>query len=166
MRGKRFDFFSIAWIWLVSFYFCFMKFPISLFPNFQLFIVCIWSLYSFHHFEGWFFKLWQKSYRYLSTKQFSIESISGVIHPFRFGKNGEFFLRNTNDKVLLFDASTQELKKLEIKDLYHFRVIISLHTYVESLFRINGIQEVKKHIIHQPVEDTWNGYWMRRWMWS
>ncbi|MFQ6647118.1 hypothetical protein Gotur_019251 [Gossypium turneri] len=40
------------------------------------------------------------------------------------------------------------LKELEINTyLDHFRFAISLHAYLESLVRINGIQEVEKYVI-------------------
>ncbi|TYJ16447.1 hypothetical protein E1A91_A10G254200v1 [Gossypium mustelinum] len=60
-----------------------------------------------------FFDLWVTS-EGVWTKQFNIKSISRVVHPLGFGKNGDLFLRDTNNEVLLFDASTQELKELEI----------------------------------------------------
>ncbi|KAK8334350.1 hypothetical protein V6Z11_A10G270300 [Gossypium hirsutum] len=104
------------------------------------------------------FDLWVTS-EGVWTKQFNIKSISGVVNPLGFGKNGDLFLRDTNDEVLLFDASTQELKELEINTyLDHFRFAISLHAYLESLVRINGIQEVEKHIIRQPTRDALNEY--------
>ncbi|KAK5795519.1 hypothetical protein PVK06_036787 [Gossypium arboreum] len=40
------------------------------------------------------------------TKQFSIESIPGVVNPLGFWKNDELFLLNTNYEVVLFDPST------------------------------------------------------------
>ncbi|MBA0672007.1 hypothetical protein Goklo_007364, partial [Gossypium klotzschianum] len=46
------------------------------------------------------------------TKQFSIESIPGIVRPLGFWENGEMFLLNTNYEVVLFDPSTQELKVL------------------------------------------------------
>ncbi|PPD70859.1 hypothetical protein GOBAR_DD32269 [Gossypium barbadense] len=82
---------------------------------------------------GMSFDLWVTS-EGVWTKQFSIESISGVLHPLGFGKNGELFLRDTNNEIVLFDLSTQELKELEINTyLDHFQESISLHAYVESL---------------------------------
>ncbi|KAA3481918.1 F-box protein CPR30-like [Gossypium australe] len=100
------------------------------------------------------FDLWVTS-EGVWTKQFNFKSISGVVRLLGFGKNGDLFLRDTNDEVLLFDASTQELKELEINTyLDHFRFAISLHAYVESLVRINGIQKLKKHIIRQPARDA------------
>ncbi|KAA3482117.1 F-box protein CPR30-like [Gossypium australe] len=104
------------------------------------------------------FDLWVTS-EGVWTKQFNIKSISGVVRPLGFGKNGDLFLRDTNDEVLLFDASTQELKKLEINTyLDHFRFAISLHAYFESLVRINGIQEVEKYVIRQPTRNESNEY--------
>ncbi|TXG74612.1 hypothetical protein ES288_1Z027100v1 [Gossypium darwinii] len=105
------------------------------------------------------FDLWVTS-EGVWTKQFNIKSISGVVRPLGFGKNGDLFLRDTNDEVLLFDASTQELKELQINTyLDHFRFTISLHAYLESLVRINGIQEnIEKHVIRQPARDASNEY--------
>ncbi|KAA3481919.1 F-box protein CPR30-like [Gossypium australe] len=95
------------------------------------------------------FDLWVTS-KGVWTKQFNIKSISGVVRPLGFGKNGDLFLRDTNDEVLLFNTSTQELKRLEINTyLDHFRFNISLHAYFESLVRINGIQEVEKYVVRQ-----------------
>ncbi|TYJ16448.1 hypothetical protein E1A91_A10G254300v1 [Gossypium mustelinum] len=95
----------------------------------------------------------------LWTKQFNIKSISGVVRPLGFGKNGDLFLRDTNDEVLRFDASTQELKELEINTyLDHLRFSISLHAYLESLVRINGIQEIEKYVIRQPTKNASNEY--------
>ncbi|TYH51866.1 hypothetical protein ES332_D10G310000v1 [Gossypium tomentosum] len=105
------------------------------------------------------FDLWVTS-EGVWTKQFNIKSISGVVRPLGFGKNGDLFLRDTNDEVLLFDASTQELKELQINTyLDHFRFTISLHAYLESLVRINGLQEnIEKHVIRQPARDASNEY--------
>ncbi|KAK8277594.1 hypothetical protein V6Z12_D10G280400 [Gossypium hirsutum] len=104
------------------------------------------------------FDLWVTS-EGVWTKQFNIKSISGVVHPLGFGKNGDLFLRDKNDEVLLFDASTEELKELEINTyLDHFRFAISLHAYLESLVRINGIQEVEKYVIRQPTRNASNEY--------
>ncbi|TXG75095.1 hypothetical protein ES332_1Z016400v1 [Gossypium tomentosum] len=89
------------------------------------------------------FDLWVTS-EGVWTKQFNIKSIPGVVHPLGFGKN-----------VLVFDASTQELKELEINTyLDHHRFAISLHTYLESLVHINGIQEVEKYVIRQPTRNA------------
>ncbi|MBA0670768.1 hypothetical protein Goklo_029790 [Gossypium klotzschianum] len=108
---------------------------------------------------GMSFDLWIRS-EGVWTKQFSIESISGAVYPLGFGKNDEFFLRNTNNEVLLFDPSTQELNKLETNTyLDNFLYSISLihvYVYVESLIRINRIQEPKEHIIRQPTGDVSN----------
>ncbi|XP_017604765.1 F-box/kelch-repeat protein At3g06240-like [Gossypium arboreum] len=91
------------------------------------------------------------------TKQFSIESIPGVVNPLGFWKNDELFLLNTNYEVVLFDPSTQELKVLGINTyLDHHREYVSLFFYAESLVSINGIQEHKDHIIHQLVGDASN----------
>ncbi|MBA0786308.1 hypothetical protein Gotri_027064, partial [Gossypium trilobum] len=108
---------------------------------------------------GMSFDLWITS-EGVWTKQISIKSISGAVYPLGFGKNDELFLRNTNNEVLLFDPSTQELKKLEINIyLDNFLYSISLlHVYVESLVRINRIQEPKEHIIRQPTRDISNKY--------
>ncbi|KAB2063889.1 hypothetical protein ES319_A10G249200v1 [Gossypium barbadense] len=103
------------------------------------------------------FDLWVTS-EGVWTKQFNIKSISGVVYPLGFGKNGDLFLRDTNDEVL-FDASTLEIKKLEINTyLDHFWFAISLHAYLESLVRINGIQEVEKYVIRQPTRNASNEY--------
>ncbi|XP_040959662.1 putative F-box protein At1g47790 isoform X3 [Gossypium hirsutum] len=89
------------------------------------------------------------------TKQFSIESIPGVVDPLGFWKNNELFLLNTNYEVVLFDPSTQELKVLGINSyLDHHREYVSLFFYVESLVSISGIQEHKDHIIRQLVGDA------------
>ncbi|KAK8334352.1 hypothetical protein V6Z11_A10G270500 [Gossypium hirsutum] len=102
------------------------------------------------------FDLWVTS-EGVWTKQFNIKSISRVVHPLGFGKNGDLFLRDTNNEVLLFDASTQELKELEINTyLDHIWVVITLHAYFESLVCINGIQEIEKHVISQPTRDASN----------
>ncbi|MFQ6647154.1 hypothetical protein Gotur_019593 [Gossypium turneri] len=51
------------------------------------------------------------------------------------------------------------LKELEINTyLDHYRFDISLHAYLESLVRINGIQEIEKHVIRQPARDASNEY--------
>ncbi|KAG4181440.1 hypothetical protein ERO13_A10G227233v2 [Gossypium hirsutum] len=103
------------------------------------------------------FDLWVTS-EGVWTKQFNIKSISRVVYPLGFGKNGDLFLRDTNDEVL-FDASTLEIKKLEINTyLDHFWFAISLHAYLESLVRINGIQEVEKYVIRQPTRNASNEY--------
>ncbi|TYH00491.1 hypothetical protein ES288_A10G281400v1 [Gossypium darwinii] len=100
------------------------------------------------------FDLWVTS-EGLWTKQFNIKSISGVVHPLGFGKKGDLFVRDKNNEVLLFDASTQELKELEINTyLDHIWAFITLHAYFESLVHINGVQEVEKHVIRQPTRDT------------
>ncbi|XP_040934154.1 uncharacterized protein [Gossypium hirsutum] len=93
------------------------------------------------------------------TKQFSIESIPGVVNPLGFWKNDELFLLNTNYEVVLFDPSTHELKVLGINTyLDHHREYVSLFFYVESLVPINGIQEHKDHIIRQLVGNASNKY--------
>ncbi|KAK8277581.1 hypothetical protein V6Z11_D10G281500 [Gossypium hirsutum] len=88
------------------------------------------------------------------TKQFSIESIPGVVNPLGFWKNNELFLLNTNYEVVLFDPSTQELGINSYLD--HHREYVSLFFYVESLVSINGIQEHRDHIIRQLVGDASN----------
>ncbi|TYH00488.1 hypothetical protein ES288_A10G281100v1 [Gossypium darwinii] len=104
------------------------------------------------------FDLWVTS-EGVWTKQFNIKSISGVVRPLGFGKNGDLFVRDTNNKVLLFDASTQELKELEIYTyLDHIWAVITLHAYFESLVHINGVQEVEKHVIRKPTRDASNEY--------
>ncbi|TYH00494.1 hypothetical protein ES288_A10G281700v1 [Gossypium darwinii] len=104
------------------------------------------------------FDLWVTS-EGVWTKQFNIKSISGVVRPLGFGKNGDLFVRDTNNEVLLFDASTQELKDLEINTyLDHIWAVITLHAYFESLVHINGVQEVEKHVIRQPTRDASNEY--------
>ncbi|XP_052876330.1 F-box/kelch-repeat protein At3g23880-like [Gossypium arboreum] len=104
------------------------------------------------------FDLWVTS-EGVWTKQFNIKSISGVVRPLGFGKNGDLFVRDTNNEVLLFDASTQELRKLEINTyLDHIWAVITLHAYFESLVHINGVQEVEKHVIRQPTRDASNEY--------
>ncbi|KAG4127808.1 hypothetical protein ERO13_D10G240608v2 [Gossypium hirsutum] len=81
------------------------------------------------------------------TKQFSIESIPGVVRPLGFWKNGEMFLLNTKYEVVLFDPSTQELKVLRI---------ITYLDHHRDLIPINGIQEHKSHIIRQLIKDASN----------
>ncbi|TYJ16446.1 hypothetical protein E1A91_A10G254100v1 [Gossypium mustelinum] len=104
------------------------------------------------------FDLWVTS-EGVWTKQFNIKSISGVVRPLGFGKNGDLFVRDTKNEVLLFDASTQELKELEINTyLDHIWAVITLHAYFESLVHINGVQEVEKHVIRQPTRDASNEY--------
>ncbi|KAB2063906.1 hypothetical protein ES319_A10G250300v1 [Gossypium barbadense] len=128
--------------------------PFSLLSPFFFFSVIVCLLEG----TGMSFDLWVTR-EGVWTKQFSIESISGVVHPLGFGKNGELFLRDTNNEIVLFDLSTQELKELEINTyLDHFRESISLHAYVESLVRINGIQEHEEHIIRQLAGDASNKY--------
>ncbi|TYH00457.1 hypothetical protein ES288_A10G278400v1 [Gossypium darwinii] len=94
------------------------------------------------------------------TKQFSIETIPGVVRPLGFWKNGEMFPLNANYEVVLFDPSAQELKVLGINTyLDHHREYVSLFFfYVESLIPINGIQEHKSHIIRQLIKDASNKY--------
>ncbi|MBA0672006.1 hypothetical protein Goklo_007364 [Gossypium klotzschianum] len=61
------------------------------------------------------------------TKQFSIESIPGIVRPLGFWENGEMFLLNTNYEVVLFDPSTQELKVLGMNTyLDHHQEYVSL----------------------------------------
>ncbi|TYI08094.1 hypothetical protein ES332_A10G273600v1 [Gossypium tomentosum] len=98
------------------------------------------------------------------TKQFSIETIPGVVRPLGFWKNGEMFPLNANYEVVLFDPSTQELKVLGINTYldhhreYVFLFFIFILFYVESLIPINGIQEHKSHIIRQLIKDASNKY--------
>ncbi|KAB2010855.1 hypothetical protein ES319_D10G273100v1 [Gossypium barbadense] len=93
-----------------------------------------------------FFDLWVMNGE-VWTKQFSIESIPGVVRPLGFWKNGEMFLLNTKYEVVLFDPSTQELKVLRI---------ITYLDHHRDLIPINGIQEHKSHIIRQLIKDASN----------
>ncbi|TYH00490.1 hypothetical protein ES288_A10G281300v1 [Gossypium darwinii] len=93
------------------------------------------------------------------TKQFSIKSIPPFVHPLGFGENGKLLLISSKKEIFLVDPSTQELKELEIMTYQdHFLLSISLHAYVESLIRINGIQEPEEHIICRLVGDASNKY--------
>ncbi|GMI93367.1 hypothetical protein like AT3G06240 [Hibiscus trionum] len=85
------------------------------------------------------------------TKQFSIESISGVKKLLGFWKNGELFYRGSSDELLLFEPSTQELKKLGINAYPDATCLVA---YVESLVPINGRSEHDEHITHQSVRDA------------
>ncbi|KAK8497430.1 hypothetical protein V6N12_016956 [Hibiscus sabdariffa] len=58
------------------------------------------------------FDLWIMSRSW--TKQFNIESVSGVERLLGFWKNGELFLESSDDELVLFDPSTRELKNLGI----------------------------------------------------
>ncbi|TYJ16416.1 hypothetical protein E1A91_A10G251900v1 [Gossypium mustelinum] len=85
-------------------------------------------------FNGSSFDLWVMNGG-VWTKQFSIESIPGVVNPLGFWKNDELFLLNTNYEVLGINTY-----------LDHHRDLVS----------INGIQEHKDHIIRQLVGDASN----------
>ncbi|XP_022756008.1 F-box/kelch-repeat protein At3g06240-like isoform X1 [Durio zibethinus] len=82
------------------------------------------------------------------TRQFSIESVSGVERPLGFWKNGELFLEGSNHELVLFDPATRELKNLGI---HAYQNTMQLIPYVESLVPINGRSEHEEHIIRQPA---------------
>ncbi|GMJ08493.1 hypothetical protein like AT3G06240 [Hibiscus trionum] len=84
------------------------------------------------------------------TKQFSIESVSGVKRPLRFWKNGELFLETPDHELVLFDPSKRELKHLGI----HANLAIYIIAYIENLIPINGRSEHEEHIVRRPVEDA------------
>ncbi|XVF69225.1 hypothetical protein PTKIN_Ptkin11bG0063900 [Pterospermum kingtungense] len=87
------------------------------------------------------------------TKQFSVESVSGVEWPLGFWKNGELFLAGSNNELLLFDPASKELKNLGI---HAHRNAFQLITYVENLVPINGQSENEEYIIRQPAGDASN----------
>ncbi|XVF69224.1 hypothetical protein PTKIN_Ptkin11bG0063800 [Pterospermum kingtungense] len=87
------------------------------------------------------------------TKQFSVESVSGVEWPLGFCKNGELFLAGSNNELLLFDPASRELKNLGV---HAPRNAFQLIAYVESLVPINGQSENEEYIIRQPAGDASN----------
>ncbi|KAK8607238.1 hypothetical protein V6N13_052982 [Hibiscus sabdariffa] len=82
------------------------------------------------------FDLWIMSRSW--TKQFNIESVSGVERLLGFWKNGELFLESSDDELVLFDPSTRELKNL---DKLSFSVSCSIASLVafEFWFFLNSI---------------------------
>ncbi|XP_017983735.1 PREDICTED: F-box protein At3g07870 [Theobroma cacao] len=89
------------------------------------------------------------------TRQFSIESVSGVERPLGFWKNGELFLESSNHELVLFDPATRELKNLGI---HAYQNTMQLIAYVESLVPINGRSEQEEHIIRRRAGDASNRY--------
>ena len=87
------------------------------------------------------------------TRQFSIESVSGVDRPLGFWKNGELFLEGSNHDLLLFDPANGELKNL---GMHAYQEKMQFIAYVESLVPINGRSEHEEHIIRQPARDASN----------
>ncbi|XVF69222.1 hypothetical protein PTKIN_Ptkin11bG0063600 [Pterospermum kingtungense] len=87
------------------------------------------------------------------TKQFSIQSVSGVEWPLRFWKNGEMVLVGSNNELVLFDPASRELKNLCIHA--HRNKLLPI-AYVESLVPINGRPENEERIIRQPAGDASN----------
>ncbi|KAK8594509.1 hypothetical protein V6N13_015431 [Hibiscus sabdariffa] len=73
------------------------------------------------------------------TKQFSVESISGVQNLLGSRKNGELFFRGSSHELLLFEPSTRELKKLGINAYQDATCFVA---YVESLVPINEDQSM------------------------
>ncbi|XWS52817.1 hypothetical protein CRYUN_Cryun11dG0104700 [Craigia yunnanensis] len=87
------------------------------------------------------------------TRQFSIESVSGVERPLGFWKNGELFLEGSNDELFLFDPTTRKLENLGIHAYHNTMQLIA---YVENLVPINGRSENEEHIIRLPARDASN----------
>ncbi|XP_039033137.1 uncharacterized protein LOC120168967 isoform X2 [Hibiscus syriacus] len=82
------------------------------------------------------------------TKQFSVESVVGVERPLGFWKNGELFLESSDQELVLFDPSIQELRKLGI---HAYKETMHIVAYVESLVPLNGRSEHEECIIRRPV---------------
>ncbi|KAE8674661.1 Detected protein of unknown function [Hibiscus syriacus] len=82
------------------------------------------------------------------TKQFSVESVLRVERPLEFWKNGELFLENSDQELVLFDPSIQELRNLGI---HAYQETMHITAYVESLVPLNGRSEHEECIIRQPA---------------
>ncbi|XP_039038590.1 F-box/kelch-repeat protein At3g06240-like [Hibiscus syriacus] len=78
------------------------------------------------------------------TKQFSVESVLGVERPLGFWKNGELFLESSDQELVLFDPSIQELINLGI---HAYQETMRIAAYVESLVLLNGRSEHEECII-------------------
>ncbi|XVF84338.1 hypothetical protein PTKIN_Ptkin17bG0029000 [Pterospermum kingtungense] len=104
----------------------------------------------FYPFEGTekSFELWVMNGSW--TKEFVVESVSGVVKPLGFWENGELFFEGSNQELLLFDPATRKFKNLGIYDRPDAMEIIP---YVESSVPINGRSELEKHLIYQPAGD-------------
>ncbi|KAE8674665.1 Detected protein of unknown function [Hibiscus syriacus] len=87
------------------------------------------------------------------TKQLSVESILGVERPLGFWKNGELFLESSNQELVLFDPSIQELRNLGI---HAYKETMHITAYVESLDPLNGRSENEECIIRRPAEGESN----------
>ncbi|XP_039038449.1 F-box/kelch-repeat protein At3g06240-like [Hibiscus syriacus] len=85
------------------------------------------------------------------TKQFSVESILGVERPLGFWKNGELFLESSDQELVLFDPSIQELINLGI---HAYQETMRITAYVESLVPLNGRSEHEECIIRRPAEEN------------
>ncbi|KAE8674675.1 Detected protein of unknown function [Hibiscus syriacus] len=81
------------------------------------------------------------------TKQFSVESVLGLERPLGFWKNGELFLESSDQELVLFDLSIQELRNLGI---HAYQKTMHITTYVESLVPLNGRSEHEECIIRRP----------------
>ncbi|KAE8729774.1 Detected protein of unknown function [Hibiscus syriacus] len=82
------------------------------------------------------------------TKQFSVDSILGVERPLGFWKNGELFLESSDQELVLFDPSIQELTNLGIRA---YQETMHITAYIESLVPLNGRSEHDECIIRRPV---------------
>ncbi|XVF84191.1 hypothetical protein PTKIN_Ptkin17bG0005700 [Pterospermum kingtungense] len=81
------------------------------------------------------------------TREFVIESVSGVKRPLGVLKNGDLFFESLNHELLLFDSTTRELKTLGI---YGCPKEMQLIPYVESSVPLNGKLELEEHVMYQP----------------
>ncbi|XP_039033092.1 uncharacterized protein LOC120168896 [Hibiscus syriacus] len=71
-----------------------------------------------------------------------------VERPLGFWKNGELFLESSDQELVLFDPSIQELRNLGI---YAYQETMHITTYVESLVPLNGRSEHEECIIRRPA---------------
>ncbi|KAE8674683.1 Detected protein of unknown function [Hibiscus syriacus] len=82
------------------------------------------------------------------TKQLSVEHVLGVERPLGFWKNSELFLESSDQVIVLFDPSIQELRNLGI---HAYQETMHITAYVESLVPLNGRSEHEECIIRRPA---------------
>ncbi|KAF5738673.1 F-box and associated interaction domains-containing protein putative isoform 1 [Tripterygium wilfordii] len=73
------------------------------------------------------------------VKQMRIGPILGIEKPLEYWKNGGLFLEDDEGFLVLYDACTREVKKLQICG-EEYRSTLQVMNYEESLVPINGVQ--------------------------
>ncbi|XP_039038667.1 F-box protein At3g07870-like [Hibiscus syriacus] len=63
------------------------------------------------------------------TKQLSVKNVIGFQRPLGFWKNGELFLESSDQELVLFDPSIQELRNLGV---HTYKETMHITAYVES----------------------------------